>query len=126
MKFEIDFSPLLDYVFIRTEEEASIEGFRNLLEKLVNSPQWNSGMKQLYDQRESIFKEYPSEDIRHLVNTVKEYGERLGNGSCALVVRNPHGFGLARMYEFTGGSKIHRAFCIFYEIKEAVEWLKKQ
>lgn len=51
MTFEIDFSPLPDYVRIKTEGEASVEGFENLLKALVSSPKWEAGTKLLVDHR---------------------------------------------------------------------------
>ncbi len=126
MKFEIDFSPLPDYVLIKTEGKVSVEDIENLFKTLVSSPKWKPGTAQLYDHRKSILKDYPSEDMRTMVNIVKRNSKQLGSGPCALVVKGQLGFGLARMYQMLGGNGIHVKIGIFHTVEEAAEWLKKR
>jgi len=125
MNFEIDFSPFPDYVLVRTEGEPSVEGFENLLKTLVASPKWQAGTKQLVDHRNLIFKDLSAEEMRQIVLVVRKYSMRLGNGHCAFVMKNPLGFGFARMYELSGGAAIHPHIGVFYSINEAVKWLKE-
>ena len=126
MKFEIDFGQSPLYVLIKTEGKASVEGFDNLMKTLVNSPQWKPGTRQLADHRKLIVSEISSEEMRQLVNIVKKYSREHGNGPCAFVMQNALGFGLARMYELMGGMGIHKELAVFYEIDDAIEWLKGQ
>jgi len=124
MTFEIDFSPLPDYVLIKTEGEASVEGFENTLKTLVGSPQWRPGAKQLLDHRGLDFAPLSTEDIRRIEHLIYQYRTRLGNGACAFVVKGALAFGMARTYENVVGNQIHGASRVFYEIDEAIGWLK--
>ncbi len=124
MKFEIDFSPLPDYVLIKTEGKASVEGFDDIFEMLVSSPKWKDGTAQLIDHRNIIVKDFSSEEMRRLVDLVREYTKKHKPGPCAFVVKDDLAFGIARMYEILGGEGLHPAIEIFHTIKEATEWLK--
>jgi hypothetical protein len=124
MKFKIDFEKLPDYVYIQTEGEASVRGFDELLTAIVESPNWITGTKQLVDHRKLEPEKLTSEDVRRIEYVVKKHAEKLGDGRCAFVVAGALGFGLIRMYEFLGGEDIHQRVAVFYNIEEAVEWLK--
>ena len=126
MKFEIDFDQSPDYVLIKGEGEASVEGFDNLMKALVTSPKWKPGIKQLADHRSLILSGLSSEEVRRLVNIVKQYSEKYGNGPCAFLVKDALAFGLARMYAMLGGEGIHPETNVFYKFEEAIEWLKMQ
>jgi hypothetical protein len=91
---------------------------------LVNFPTWKIGTKQLVGHTKTTFKDFPGDGMRQVVEILKKHSAKLGNGACALVVKGPLGFGLARMYELSGGAGIHSPFGIFYTIDEASEWLK--
>jgi hypothetical protein len=124
MKFKIGFEKLPDYVYIQTEGEASVRGFDELLTAIVESPNWIPGTKQLVDHRKLEPEKLTSEDVRRIEYVVKKHAEKLGDGRCAFVVAGALGFGLIRMYEFLGGEDIHQRVAVFYNIEEAVEWLK--
>lgn len=124
MRFEIDFDQSPDYVYIRTEGEASVRGFDKLLAEIVDSPNWKTGTKQLVDHRKLMLDKLTSEDMRTIKDIVKKNSNKLGNGRCAFVINNTLGFGLARMYELLGGKEIHQEIAVFYTIDEAVEWLR--
>ncbi len=126
MKFEFNFSPLPDYVLIKTEGEPSIEDIESLFKALVDSPNWKPGTKQLYDHRKSILRDFSSDGMRRMADITKKYGNKLGRGSIALIVKGSLGYGLGRMYQMLGGEQVHAEVGIFYSIEEAVEWLKKQ
>ncbi len=124
MNFEIDFSPLPDYVIVKTEGLPSAEGFENIMKALVGSPKWRAGTKQLVDHRNLLFKDLSAQEMRQIVGVIRKYSAKLGNGACAFVVKTDLGFGLARMYEMSGGEGLHVQVGIFYSIDEAVKWLK--
>jgi hypothetical protein len=125
MKFEIDFGMSPAYVYIRTDGEASVAGFRELLTALVNEPRWETGLKQLVDHRKLILDKLTAGDMREVKNVVKKNAEKLGNGHCAFVISGSLGFGLARMYELLGGSEIHGGIAVFYSVDEAIDWLTR-
>jgi hypothetical protein len=125
MKYDINFDHMPDYVLIRTHGEASDRDFDDLLTELVDSPRWVTGTSQLVDHRELIMNNLDLNSMQTIKDIVKKYIEKLGDGRCAFVVRDALGFGLARMYEFIGGERIHHDVKVFYSVDEAVEWLKQ-
>jgi hypothetical protein len=126
MKFEINFDHMPEYVLIRTDGEASYPDFDDLLTKLVDSPRWVAGTNQIVDHRKLMMGNLRSDDMKKIEETVKKHSKKLGNGTCAFVVKDDLGFGLARMYGLMGGESIHLEVGIFYKMNEAVEWLKKR
>ncbi len=126
MKFKIKFDHMPEYVFIRTEGNASAQGFDNLLTTLVDSPEWKTGSRQLVDHRNLVIDSLSAEDIQKIEEVVRKHTKNLGNGRCAFVVKDLLGFGLVRMYELVGGEDIHLGVRVFYSIDEAAEWLKQK
>jgi hypothetical protein len=126
MKFEINFEHIPDYVLIRTEGEASVSGFREMLTSMVESPRWITGTHQIADHRKLLIKNLTANDIHKLENIVENLSIKIGGGCCAFVVNDSLGFGLARMYELSGGESLHSKVGVFYSINEAVEWLKNK
>lgn len=123
MTFEINFDTLSEYVHIQTDGEASFKGFDKLLTEIVNSPNWKTGTRLLIDHRKLILQKITSDDMRIIKDIVKKNSKQLGNGSCAFLIKDDLGFGLARMYELLGGNDIHQEVAVFYIIDEAVELL---
>jgi len=126
MEFEIDFSPLPDYVLIKSEGEASVEDFDNILKILARSPKWKPGIKLLFDHRNLVANDIFISEMRQLVNTVRSHTKEYGSGSWAFVVQDPLSFALTKMYEILGGAALHPQFAVFYSIDEAIKWLKEQ
>ncbi len=125
MEFDINFEHMPEYVLIRTEGEASVGGFDELLTKLVDSPRWVTGTDEIVDHRKLVMNNLISNDMKIIKNIVKNHSKKLGNGRCAFVVKGDFEFGMARMYELIGGGKIHIKVGVFHSINEAVEWLKQ-
>jgi len=123
MEIEIDFEKSPDYVYIRTEEEASVVGFDNLLRALTESPKWKTGAKQLVDHRKLIPDKLRLAEIEGIAEVVEKYSPRLGRGRCAFVVNNRYEVGIVRMYEGLGGVNLHQESDIFLTLEEAEEWL---
>ena len=125
MKFEIDFDQMPDYVLIQTREEATVDGFDDLLTALVESPQWVPGTAQIIDHRRLGVNNLALNDMAAIMGIVKRHSKKLGPGPCAFVVKDALGFGIARMYELIGGDDIHPEVKVFYTVDEAVQWLKE-
>ena len=125
MRFEINFEKSSEYVYIKTEGEASVSGFNELLTELIESSDWITGTKQLVDHRKLKLDKLKSVDMGIIRDIVKQHSEKLGNGRCAFVVSGSLGFGFVRMYELLGGNDIHQELAVFYEIDEAVNWLRE-
>jgi len=126
MKFEIDFSPLPDYVLIKSEGEASVEDFENLLKTLTMSPRWKPGTKQIFDHRNLIVNDIFIAEMRQLVNLVRSHTTEYGSGPWAFVVQDALSFALTKMFELLGGAAFHPPFGVFYSVEEAIKWLKEQ
>ena len=52
-----------EYVQIRTNGEASVRDFDDLLTKIVNSPRWVAGTSQLVDHRKLIMDSLTSANM---------------------------------------------------------------
>lgn len=124
MRFIINFNQSPEYVYIQTDGAASVDGFDELLTEIVNSPNWKTGTKQLIDHRKLKAQKLTSADLNRIKDIVIKNSEKLGNGNCAFVIKDDLGFGLIRMYELLGGDEIHQEIAIFYNIDDAVEWLR--
>ena len=125
MRFEINFEKSPNYVYIKTDGEASVSAFGELLTAIVESPNWITGAKQLVDHRKLKQDTLTSEDMWKIRDIVKKYSKKLGNGRYAFVVTGSLGFGLARMYELLSSEDIHQEAAVFYAIDEAVKWLRE-
>lgn len=125
MQFEIAFDQSPEYVSIRTGGEALVDGFDTLLSKLVTSPGWKTGTRQLVDHRDLIFDSFTVDDMLAIKDLVSHYSEKLGRGRCAFVINSALGYGLARMYELLGGEELHQETAVFYTITDAAEWLRR-
>jgi len=124
MTFEISFDLSDEYVYVKTAGHATPEGFDKMITGMINSPQWKPGGKQLIDHRNLNGKNLTSADLQQIGNIVKKYLKLIGFGKCAYLIPDSLGFGLVRMYELMGGEKLHQEMAVFYDMDEAVEWLK--
>jgi hypothetical protein len=125
MKFEINFDNMPEYVLMRTEGEALVSDFDDMLTKLVDSPRWVTGTNMLVDHRNLMMDNLTSNPMQRIKNIVKKHSKKMGEGRAVFVVRDALGFGNARLYELIGGEGIHSKVGVFYLIDEAVEWLKQ-
>ena len=124
MTFEISFEFSEDFVYVKTAGQAAPVGFDRLMSALVNSPQWKADGKQLIDHRNLKGKNLTASDLQQIKDIVKKYLNQIGYGKCAYLIPDTLGFGLVRMYELMGGEQLHQDMAVFYDMEEAVEWLK--
>jgi hypothetical protein len=125
MKFEINFDNMPEYALMRTDGEALVRDFGDMLTKLVDSPKWVAGTNMIVDHRKLIMDNLTSNAMQRIKNIVKKHSKKMGEGLLAFVVKDTLGFGNARMYELIGGETIHLEVRVFYSIDEAVAWLKQ-
>ncbi len=125
MKFEINFDNMPEYALMRTEGEALVSVFDEMLTKLVDSPRWLTGTSMLVDHRNLTMDNLTSNAMERIKSLVKKHSKKMGEGRVAFVVKDTLGFGNARMYELIGGESIHSKVGVFYSIDEAVKWLKQ-
>ena len=125
MKFEINFDNMPEYVLIRTDGEALVSDFDDMITKIVDSPRWVTGTSMLVDHRNLTMDNLTSNAMQRIKNIVKKHSKKMSEGRVAFVVKDTLGFGNARMYELIGGDTIHLEVRVFYSIDEAVVWLKQ-
>ena len=125
MEFEIIFDHMPEYVLMRTYGEASVRGFDDLVTTLVSSPEWVAGAGKLVDHRKLSAKNLTNDDVQKIERITAEYGEQLGSGNVAFVVRDAESFGMVRMWGLLGGESTNNETRVFYSIDEAVAWLKQ-
>ena len=126
MKFEINFEHMPDYVLIRTEGEASVSDFDELLTTLVDSPEWVTGTDQIVDHRKLLGGNLTPDTVSGIKNIVKNHSKKLGNGCAAFLVSGDFEQGKVRMYELIGGVSYHFKVRICNSVNKAVEWLKQE
>ena len=124
MEFSLDFDNMPDYALLRTRGPASVEGFRDLVKTLVESPEWISGTRQIIDHRNLDVTVIAPDELKAVRGIVEEFSEDLGRGECAFVMGDELGFGFARMYEILGGDIVHSKVEVFYSFRDALVWIK--
>jgi len=125
MKFEINFDNMPEYVLIRTDGEALVSDFDDMITKIVDSPRWVTGTSQLVDHRKLMVENLASNDMYSIKDIVKKHSKKMGEGRIVFVVKDALQFGNARMYELIGGKTIHQEIGVFYSADEAAAWLKQ-
>ena len=125
MTFEINFDLSEGYVYIKTAGHANPMGFDEMIKHLVNNPKWKPGTNQLVDHRNLKGKNLKSNEVELIKEIVNNYTDEIGFGKCAYVIPDTLGYGLVRMYEGMGGDRLHGDMAVFYDLDEAVNWLKK-
>ena len=124
MTFEISFNDSIKYVYVKTSGNASPDGFDKLMRAIVNFPQFQPGGKQLIDHRNLKGKNITATEMQQIKDVVKKYLKQIGYGKCAYLIPDTLGYGLVRMYELMGGEELHKEMAVFYNMEEAVAWLK--
>ena len=124
MTFEISFDQSDEFIYVKTAGNASPEGFDKLMTGIVNFPQFQPGGKQLIDHRNLKGKLITAAEVQQIRDVVKKYLKQIGYGKCAYLIPDALGYGLVRMYELMGGEELHKEMAVFYEMDEAVKWLR--
>lgn len=124
MNFILDFENMPHYALLRTRGPASVDGFREMVKTLVESPEWKFGTPQIVDHRELDVTAISTDELKEIKNIVLEFSEKMGTGPCAFVMGDELGFGFARMYEITGGDTVHSIVEVFYSFRDALIWIK--
>lgn len=126
MKYEIDFSHFPDYVRVTTFENATVAGFKGVLEEILCSPLWVAGTPLLLDHRRLSAVSLSVEELQLITEYFGFRGNQFGSAKCAIVVSDSLSFGYSRMYELMGGNRIHEEMGVFYDVGEAIQWLAKK
>jgi hypothetical protein len=123
VEFELSFD--LDVATLTTRGAATLEGFRDGIQALVDDPRFSSGMPILVDHNELDASGMSSDDIRAIGDFTATLGERIGPSSVAVVVPNTLTFGFVRMGE-AQANQPQLSVRIFYELDAAMAWLLGQ
>lgn len=88
----------------------------------INHPEYHKDVTELVDMRHSDISAMNRQSINHIVDFTQQETTDVQNRS-VLVVNTQLEFGLSRMLDanLTQSSPVERA--VFYNIKEALEWL---
>ncbi len=124
MKYEMI---LLERCFhLRVLGEESLQGYDELLERLISHDSWKSGSPILFDETKADHAQMGADDVEGVVALIIKYRKSLGNSKIAVVASNDRLYslnltieGLLRQLDELGiEMKTFRA------IYEAVEWLE--
>jgi len=125
MKCEINYENSLSVLKIVATGKASVEGYNDLVEQMMKHSKWNPGMKTLIDQRSLVTDHLSTESITAISNLIKALREKLGNGSCALVMSEPVGINMAKMWKLITQADVHFKISVCNSVDQAVDWLKR-
>ena len=125
MQCKINYDTSQSILNIVTSGKASVEDYRELVEKMMKHPKWRPGMKTLIDQRNLITDHLSTTAITTISGLVKSLREKLGNGNCALVMSEPVGINMAKMWKLITQADVDFQISVCNSIEQAVSWLKK-
>lgn len=125
MHCDINYNAAQSILNIVTTGKASIEGYMSMVEQMMKHSQWKPGMKILIDQRSLITDHLSTEAITAISNSVKALREKLGGGSCALVMSEPVGINMAKMWKLITQADVHFQISVCNSIEQAKNWLNR-
>lgn len=102
----------------------TLEDFRNLLEAVYNSAQFDASMHSLWDVREADFTGVTAQDIRSFGEFVRKNWVETRKNKAAIVVSSLADFGITRMYEMVLGPMATGKVMVFRNLKTAWDWIE--
>ena len=115
----------VDAAILTTAGDATLEGFRQGIQALVDEPRFRSGMPILVDHRSLDVSGMSANDVRAVGDFTASFSDRIGPSRVAIVVPDTLTFGFVRMGE-TQADLAQLSLRIFYSFPEAVEWLRSE
>jgi hypothetical protein len=125
MRCEINYDTAQSILKINASGGASVEGYRELIDQMMKHAKWRPGMKTLIDQRSLITDHLSTEAIAAISGLVKSLREKLGNGTCALVMSEPVGINMAKMWKLITQADVHFQISVCNSLEQAESWLKR-
>ena len=103
--------------------ELTVHELKATLVALYDDPNFQSGHDALWDLREASLTGFTADDVRHIVNLVKDGWVDRGSAKAAMVVSRTADFGMVRMYEIQLATADEDRTSVFRDIDEAYAWL---
>lgn len=100
----------------------TVENVQATLSEVYTRPDFRSDAAALWDLREAT-GDFPTEDVRHLVDFVTKLVGDGDQGKVAIVVSSDLGFGMSRMYETILGGQTRKPMKVFRDLDDAQSWL---
>jgi len=99
----------------------TLEEFRDVLKKIVHSPDFPPDIRTLWDLRKLDFKEINRHVEESLIELKKQFPQR-GEAKLAFIVADSLAFGMTRMYEIMADD-LPQKTRVFLNYSEGEQWL---
>ena len=110
-------------LYVRIDGELILEEYEQCLREIVESAEYPSDVKTLWDLRTTNFSPLNAQFGERLLAIREKYPER-GNAKVAFVAEQDLAFGLSRMYEMMS-SGMPQHIMVFRDMQSAGQWLEQ-
>ena len=104
--------------------QLTMEDLVSSLEKVYSMPDYDPGMRVLWDLREADLSSFVSPQVQQVRDFVGSNWGTEAKNYAAMVVSSEESFGLMRMYEFYVEQKSGNEVQVFRDYDEALSWIK--
>lgn len=94
-----------------------------MVQAFLSDPNWKAGTNVLVDYRKADFSLASEADIQSVSDSIRRFGNTIGDGRVGVVVSRDLDFGMVRMWELMMGDQVPFAVRVFRSKREAQEWL---
>lgn len=101
----------------------SFDTLTGILAELYQDPRFRADQDVLWDLREASLAEFTADEVRRVIDLVRDNWATEGTPHAALVVAREVDFGMARMYELQLSDLSTGKVQVFRDIEAAGEWL---
>jgi hypothetical protein len=124
MKWTVEREPEADFVRVVTSGDFSVDDHRRMIEDIVARPYWRPGTDVLFDHRRMDLSRVGYAAMEQASESHVRYGERIGDGRAAIVVRSAVDYGSARQFEMLTEHQAHARLRVFLDAGEAEDWIR--
>lgn len=123
MTISYDIIPDQHLVVNTVKGRFDFDGYRNLMERILNDPRFVPSMHMLWDFTTSTLIDLSNDDFEGIKNYIQKNAERRGSGyRAAFLVSKEVDFGLSRMYQMLS-EDLPVTFEVFKDREEAMSWI---
>lgn len=112
-----------DYMLVVMQDHINLAGAKALVEALIAHPQFERGMRVLWDARSLTRLELNFDEVREFGKFVGGLRDRRGGGRSALVANDDTVFGTFRVHQLLNQTLVSYEFHVFRDFDEAHRWL---
>lgn len=109
---------------ISVKERLTVVGMENLINDVINNPDWKPGDSLILDFRQVDGAHLTFNEINSIAAKFKIFKNFIGKGRMAIVATNSLGYGLSRMFQLLTMTEVYMTIEIFECIDEAEHWIK--